>query len=290
MPLVFSQVSDAHEPLRGTNTSRPAKPLRRVTGRRLGLVQRNLSERDWQVLRLVEQHRYLSSSQLQGFAFRNHDTPASAARTTRRVLAQLEDLQLLRPLLRRVGGVRGGSSATIWQLAPAGVRLLTTDTGQYRTHEPSPRFLRHALAVADVHLHLRGLVETGALESASIELEPACWRRYTGPGGEVRWLQPDLSASLTTQRYVDRWFIEVDLATESLPTLLRKCHAYEHYRAAGQEQSAAGVFPLVLWIMNQPRRVEQLRGAIARARGLAPELFRVVTTDTLDAAVRGAAP
>jgi hypothetical protein len=287
-----TQVSDRSDEIRETNTSliassTPAR-LGRVGKRRLERLSKLLSERDLLLLRVLAQHRYLTAHHIQLFMFRDHASIDSAARTTRRVLARLERDGLLRALQRRIGGVRAGSSSTIWQLSPAGARLLRSDGSGYRTHEPSLRFLQHCLVVADVHLALNDLSWTGLAEDVRVDVEPDCWRRYSGPGGEPRWLQPDLYTRILTAAYDDRWFVEVDLGTESLPTLLRKCAGYEAYRAAGQEQSNVGVFPLVLWVFTEPKRGQRLQRAIASSRTLTPQLYRMSTVDQVAATVRGA--
>lgn len=283
----FSQVNDPRRELRGTNTPVTSSPeplpesrrrkRRRVDADVLARIADTMPERDHDVLERIAAHKYLTTHQVRAFSFTNLGTKESAARTTRHVLQRLERNALIRPLRRQIGGVRGGSDARVWQLAPAGARLLRDDGVVYRTHDPSPRFLRHCLAVADVHLGLRELDAIEDVRSVTVQTEPDCWRRYTGPGGEARWLQPDLAASITTSEYTDRWFLEVDLATESLPTLLKKCGLYESYRASGQEQHEHGAFPLVLWVFSKAERAEKLRAAVLRSPRLTPELYRFVT-------------
>ena len=269
---------------RGTNTpplppselSRPGGPVKvgTIALKRIGQV---MPDRDRVVLERIDEHRYLTTHQLQRFVFTTHMSEVSAARTARRVLGRLQRLNLVRALDRRVGGVRAGSVANVWQLAPAGARLLRDDGGRYRTHEPSPRFLDHCLAVGDVHLAIRDLAAEGPDVTATVEIEPRSWRRYMGQGGEPRWLQPDLAAVLQTPTFEDRWFIEVDLGTESLPTLLRKCSQYEAYRASGTEQNAHGAFPLILWLFTKGERAERLSRSIARTTRLTPHLYRFAT-------------
>jgi len=173
-----------------------------------------------------------------------------------------------------------GSAARVWQLAPAGARLLRDDGTAHRTHEPSPRFLTHCLAVADIHLALRSLSRLDQVQQVVVQTEPTSSRRYVGQGGEPRWLQPDLAAVISTNQYDDRWFLEVDLGTESLPTLLRKCGHYEAYRASGVEQHEHGAFPLVLWVFTKTDRGERLRDAVWRSPRLTPQLYRFATADT----------
>jgi hypothetical protein len=150
--------------------------------------------------------------------------------------------------------------------------------------------LAHCLAVADAHLAVLDHAEQTGL-SAQVTVERHAWRPYTGLGGERLWLKPDLFASLRGRdeqgAYEDRWFIEVDLGTESLPTLLRKCEQYEAYRRSGNEQDRTGTFPLVLWIFDDPARVAVLRHAVARRPRLTPALYRYAELGTVASVLAG---
>ncbi|MGW6423021.1 replication-relaxation family protein [Nocardia sp. NPDC055053] len=76
-------------------------------------------------------------------------------------------------------------------------------------------------------------------------------RTYIGTGGARLTLKPDLyaeTASPPGSEYVDGAFIEIDMGTESIPTLIRKCREYESYRRQGIEQDRSdGAFPVVIW-------------------------------------------
>ena len=76
-------------------------------------------------------------------------------------------------------------------------------------------------------------------------------------------------------------YLEVDLASESLPVLMRKCHAYEDYRHTGQAQQEHQVFPRVLWVMPTPERITRLKTAIAADRRLPDRLFVFTTPAAL---------
>lgn len=273
---VKPQVSARPVEPRGTNippTSSSELPGR-VSARALAKLEEHLPERDRQVLETVARHRYVTTHQIQRFIFRDHGSEESAARTARRVTRRLSRVGLLRPLERRIGGVRSGSAATIWQLAPAGAKLVRNENANYRTHLPSPRFLRHCLVVADVALAVLSIADGSEIGHASVQPEPECWRRYSGPGGEQRWLQPDLFARLTAESFVDNWFIEVDLGTESLPTLVRKCQQYEAYRQSGLEQHRHGAFPLVLWVFLHENRADELQRRLLRSSSLTATMHR----------------
>ncbi len=120
------------------------------------------------------------------------------------------------------GGAKGGSSTIVWYLTEAGERLLRLadhDKSERRARvvDPSKRFIRHTLAVAECSMQIREIcARHDGLTLEALELEPACWRPYTHIGKVVS-LKPDLYAQNLCGEYEDRWFIEVDLATESSP-------------------------------------------------------------------------
>lgn len=290
--LPSPQVSRRSRDLRGTNTPAASYPeltekrRRRIDADVLRQLADAMPERDHHVLELIARHRFLTTHQIKHFAFDSLGTEESAARTTRHVLQRLARTALIRSLAQRIGGVRAGSSARVWQLAPAGARLLRDDGTVYRTHEPSTRFLAHCLAIADVHFGLRRLQDLPSVDAVHVSIEPECWRRFTGHGGEPRWLQPDLAATIQTSDFDDRWFIEVDLGTEALPTLLKKCGQYESYRATGIEQDEHGAFPLVLWLFSKPERADALQQAIHRSPRFTPQLYRFATADTFNEVIK----
>lgn len=284
---MFSQVRAEVARTGGTNTPHPSAAEndgRRLSRKRVAWLDEHLPERDRAVLELVAAHRYLTTGQLERFVFTTHSSAESAARTARRVLTRLERTGLLASLDRRIGGVRAGSSARVWQLTSGSARLLRDDGLAFRRHDPSPRFLSHCLAVGDVNLGFRALTGHGA-NDVTVDVEPVSWRSFTGPGGERRSLKPDLAVLIQTDDFDERWFVEVDLGTESLPTLLRKCGQYESYRESGTEQAEHGSFPLVWWVLTSAQRAERLISTLRRTPRMTPGLYRIATFETLPAAL-----
>lgn len=274
--------------------------MRRTTGHsergrgpgETGLVElaRCLSDRDRQVLELVGSHRFLTTGQLTAFTFHHHTTNQSAARICRRVLSRLERWGLLQRPVRRVGGLQAGSAASVWMLTTTGQRLRNLRTGLGavgRIREPGEGFIRHYLAIADTHLALVEAARAKRLELLKVEIEPAAWRRYTSLSGSQTVLKPDLYAVTASGEFEDHWFIEVDRATESIPTLIKHCRQYEAYRHSGTEQAESGLFPLVLWVVPDEPRAAKLRQALALSRDLDNALFRIVTPERLIAVITG---
>lgn len=253
-------------------------------------VARSLGVRDRAILGSVRVHRFLTTSQIERFHFAGHVNPDAAARICRRVLKRLHDLRVLEHLDRRVGGVRAGSASYVWRVGLIGDRLLRlepADQPRGRRKEPSLRHLEHCLAIADTHLALRDLAATGRIELVEVHTEPRCWRTAPSFGSNI--LKPDLFAVTASGDYEDHWFIEVDRATESLPTLLKKCAQYEDYRRTGAEQHARGVFPLVVWIVPDQTRADRLGGGLAASRSLDQNLYRICTPTSFPDVIAGGA-
>jgi len=110
-----------------------------------------------------------------------------------------------------------------------------------------------------------------------------------GRSGGTETLKPDLAVVTTLGEFEDSWFVEVDRGTESIPTLIRKCRQYLAYRQTGQEQLDREVFPLVLWVLPDQRRVDRLHEALATARGIDSSIFRLTTPDAAATTIAGGA-
>jgi hypothetical protein len=242
----------------------------------------------------VARHRYLTTRQIECFWFHDHATSLSGARVCRRVLRRLHDLHVIAHLERRIGGVRAGSASYVWRVGPVGDRLLRESSARprRRQREPGRMFLDHCLSVAAAHLALVRAHRAGQLELVQVQTEPECWRPYTGLGGARLVLQPDLyveTGDPDDAAFVNCWFVEVDRGTENPARLLGKCERYETYRRTGTEQTDAGGFPLVVWVMREDRHAERLVAAIQRDARLDDRLYRVTTADHFLDMIRGGA-
>jgi hypothetical protein len=150
-----------------------------------------------------------------------------------------------------------------------------------RLEPPGAYYTAHALCLTEivVSLHERDLA--GELEVLQIQSEPQCWRGFLGVMGARRMLKPDLYLRLGAGAYEDRYFIEVDLGTESGSTITTKGKRYLAYYQSGAEQSEHGVFPHVLFAVPDDRRAEQVETALGRLPKEAERLFGVCRLDQL---------
>jgi len=225
-----------------------------VTTKRLGEIRAAMSERDWRVLSDVARLSVMSGEQIRRLHF-----VGLSRRLARLELAELVQRSVLERLGRRVGGQHSGSDGYCFSLGLAGQRLLQPMRRRYwRLPTPGPSFLAHAIAVSQIYTELRLLERSGDFRIVGFDAEPACWRRYFGPGGSPRWLQPDAHLVIEGPEFEDRYFIELDRGTEFPARIAAKAKAYVNYYQSGHEQAQSYVFPLVVFVVPNDSRLAQL--------------------------------
>lgn len=258
---------------------------RRISKRQLLGIDSRLGERDRQLLAAVQQYRYLMTGQMQRLLFTDAANPSAGLRAASRNLKKLSELGLINSLSRRIGGVRAGSGSFIWHLTHAGERLLRLHDNRafpVRRHcEPSPYFLAHTLAVAEIAIKFTEICREHEPQITALQLEPECWRAYSSAGVSLS-LKPDLYAATTTEEYEDRYFIEVDLDTESPAKIIEKCQKYHAYYRSGLEQEESEMFPLTVWIVPSDSRKEKLIRHLKKAFDKQAKLFAIITCDELE--------
>jgi hypothetical protein len=262
----------------------------------LAPLDSRLSQRERAAVSILLEMRFLTTAQLERWVF-DGSTPLARARASRRGVAKLVELGIVRHLERRIGGARAGSAGYINVLTALGLRLAAahgwiTPEQARRTREPGGQFVRHHLAVAEAHLRVVEALERGALEVLERQAEPAAWREFTGREGSRVTLKPDAcfaigSGSRSGPR-ATHWFLEVDRATIGGATLDRKLSTYVDYWRSG------GGSLKVLWLVPDARRLNQLQQAFGRTTAEARVLFRAAVFDDLiailaneDVAARG---
>lgn len=255
-----------------------------------------LSERDLGILESLRTHRVLTTALIRRLHFpisnepheasngRSHATEMAAAVAAIRVLTRLESHRLIARLHRRIGGVRAGSTGIVWQLGASGERLLRArhgDPARRRYSEPSPTFIAHTLAAADLAIQLQELARRGVIELLRLEAEPDCWRTFLSAHGARQWLKPDLFAITADGDYEHHLFIEADNATEHMPVIVRKALQYQRYANTGIHQQEHGLFPSVVWVAPNQQRKSAIRAALTTESQLqhlaTAGVFHVVT-------------
>lgn len=256
--------------------------MNRLTNRQLGEIDLSLIDRDRDIMKALRTLRYLKTNQLQRLFFDRKITWRAKVTTTMRTLNRLKKLGLIDHLKQRIGGIRGGSDGIIWYLTEAGARLL--DLGKEwegkrpRYSEPSSHFIRHTLAVSECYVQITEICRMSPdMSVLSLQVEPECWRGYQRDG-RTQSLRSDLFAETVSGQFTDRWFIEIDLGTESPNDIIEKCRRYHHYYLTNREQDQGKVFPVVLWIVPTEERKGKLIETIRTAFGPRYVRFNLIIT------------
>ena len=251
------------------------------TGRRqLSVLRQDLSDRDLAIVEMVAGLRLMSGRQIEAsfFGTSNHESPGASARASRRVLNRIVGSRLLVRLERQIGGIRAGSKAYVYGLGPVGHRLLDLSKPRPRYREPSPLFVNHTLAIADLVVQISSAATEEFCELITWQGEPRCWRVFTTAGGRSV-LRPDLYLAIGVGDFEYRYFIEIDRGTEHLPAIDRKAQLYDRYYRSGKEQHKDGMFPTVLFVVPNKERQQSIQGALNSVRGLTIELFAVCSDE-----------
>jgi hypothetical protein len=247
-------------------------------------LEAKLSEPDYAVIQQVASLRFVSGSQLTRLCFSDGPNQRANTRTARRALARLTKLQVLERLTRRVGGRQAGSTSYVYRLGVGGQRLAVARGWQperraRRSLVPGTLFLRHTLAISELHARLRESDRAGRLELLELAAEPSCWRSFDGLGGQRSTLKPDSYVRLGLGAYEDSYFVEIDRGTEGSRALERQLQLYIAYHASGQEQAERQVFPRVLWLVSSEPRRAVLLDSLTRLPPESWRLFRVARFD-----------
>jgi hypothetical protein len=242
----------------------------------------SLPEGERELVRTISKLRLVTH--VQAATLLGSEQTSSGSRMARRALARLTDLGVLARLCRRVGGIRAGSAGYVYYLGPAGQRLIAYWDGQglirgrFRP-EPGGRYVRHRLAVSQLYVEAVQAGRDGLLDLLAFDAEPGCWRVFGDGFGGKRTLKPDTFVRIGLGAYEDRYFVEVDLATESRGVIAAKARAYLDYFNSGTEQQAQGVFPRVLLLTSTEERRAALVETCSRLPAEAWLLFTITTLD-----------
>jgi hypothetical protein len=255
----------------------PGLPRRYVNSAQLDKLLSELSERDWRIIGDIWRCRVLSGGQITRLHFFNI-SHLTRERTRRLVLARLVTRGILAPLDRRIGGIRGGSAGSAFVLDIAGQRLVrfrwpdaaAAEQRARRPWTPGQLFTTHALAVSEAYVSLVELSRSAGFSVKTFTAEPLSW----WPNGNGGYLKPDAYLKLASNRYLLHWWLEIDRATESLPTLRRKLNTYLDFVNRGQ-LGPNDVIPRVMISVPDERRRADVAAIVEGLPDPAQALFAV---------------
>jgi len=244
-------------PGRGTPAPRPRGPGRlAVTPDLLAALAGRLTARDRWLLRMIWEHRVLTTSQITQLAFGT--TRAATARLL--TLYQHQVIDRFRPL------VVTGSAPWHFVLGPAGAQVLAAEDAITPAHLGYRRDRALAIAVSPRLAHATGTNAFFTTLAACARRTPgaglACWwseRRCAAlwgdlarPDGYGRWREPAPSGAAEAE-----FFLEYDTGTEDLPRLVAKLTGYRILAAR-----TAIITPVLFWLQS-PRREAALHARLA---------------------------
>lgn len=248
-----------------------------ITPDRLYRTLQRMTDTDWLVLGFLSSSRLASGHQLIRRYWLTPEPGDARARAGRRALKRLTDWRVLDALPRRVGGERAGSSGMVYTVGVAGAKLLAR-RGQpaNRLEAPGALYVAHTLACTELVVALGEASRSGLLECIEVQSEPECWRTFLAGLGARVTLKPDLFIRVAApgSSFEDRWYVEVDLATEATGTVLAKAKRYLAHHRSGRER----VHPKVLWAVPDTGRAERISSVLGRLPVEAQRMFAVCLT------------
>lgn len=265
------------------------------------LLSQTLTERDWKVLKSVNQLRLMTARQIERLHFWDLKE-ASRPVVRRRVLKRLSDAHVIIALPRRIGGNQRGSQQAMFALDAAGAQLLE-QRENYKN--PQPRnltvpgalYYQHRIAVSEIFVRLQEMVRATQelLWVDEYQAEPECWwpYEYAEPergrdGRPEKFVKPDayLRADLRDAVWEHFW-IEVDRGTESIGRVREKVELYAKISQDYRARKPHGNMPTILIITTTERRRDSLRKAIREKKWHTPVTYSGDSEEiTLDQALR----
>lgn len=259
--------------------TRAARHPMRVRPAHVDRLDERLSERDWRVIQTVNLLRVATGRQLERLCFTGLGSEHSRTVTRSRVLARLVGDRVLVAFGRQVGGAGRGSTTQAYALDTAGRELVRrrqlADDARVRVRRPgypSERTLRHSLAVSELYADLAVRAPAADAQVAEFRAEPGAW----WPNGLGGFFKPDAYVVLESGDVRDHWWVEMDLATESLPVIRSKVRAYLDFRERGV-LGPDGVLPWLVIATVTAKRLMAIAGLVHHLPE-ADELVTVVLT------------
>lgn len=246
-------------------------------------IAEQLTPRDWEILASLDRCRLATGKQLQRLHFAN--LSGDSPRVTRvRVLRRLVRLRVISKADRPAIGRTGGSSP-LYLLDTAGITLLrlrADPKGVQRRADrpprlPSDRFIAHVLTVTELYVRAVEADRAGRFRLRAFAAEPAAWWRTS----DGTTLKPDAYLRAQHGDVNDRWWIEADLGTESIPAVRAKLDRYARFAASGG-RGPGGVLPAILITTPGGQRAHAIQTRAIPPDGN-PDLFHPVAfRDAID--------
>lgn len=259
----------------------------RLSKKRLLDLEKGLSDLDWDILTAIRRFRVMLGKQIGRLYFYKSKSTHSSTVLANRRLKALTESGLIAAMNQKVNCREKGYVSYIYYLTEAGERIMQLHLNEPETRrrifEPSTATLAHTLAIAECYVQTLELCRADDMKAVEILPEPECWKLYQN--SKSRILKPDLAMVTEKQNWTSheeewyelRWFIEVDLNTENIQTIMEKCRRYyDYYQSDTEQRLHDDVFPLVVWIVKTEGRRRSLIKHIRETFSQYPRIFAVI--------------
>ena len=263
------------------------------TSQRALRLREHLTGLDMMLIDTLATVTYATTRQLEQLALPSSSGPARARRIRRR-LAHLHRLGITYQLRQPVGGLGGGSQASVWTLERTGYQLTASPTPRADVRpgrERGQAFLRHVVAVTQHLVDLRHHARERGVEVVAWVADPASRIPYRDlTTGRLAYLAPDAICDIRTATETIQSALEVDRGTEGRTSLEHKAARYLAYAARRPDA------PQTVWSFTTAERAGMFANAVSRAfrqptmRALVDRgLFVITTVDCAAEALCGEA-
>ncbi len=234
-----------------------------------------LTDRDCDILKLVNECRILRNSHIEALFFQSRSTAQFR-------LARLFHHEFLERHFLSVVSGGPASSPALYSLGKRGAHILITRLGYDRSHIHLVKndaigwhVLEHVLMINDVRVAImqacrrQGITLMEWREENSFRAEPDYVeikdkrnRTHKKP------VLPDGYFCLDTPKGKARFFLELDRGTEVLSKVIPQLEVYEAYTASGQYQDRFHAKSLrILIVTTTPKRLENLKAVARKVEG-----------------------
>lgn len=235
-------------------------------------IRKQLTVRDLAILNIVHQRGEIPTNLISVVHY--GDSESGHGRCVLEVANKLLGLGLLQVRQDTVNYPNHSEFVKVWRITCRGVKVLyvnTSDDPRNKGVSRDRQWRELDYHCIDKNYAEANLRQDDRFKVERVEHEPWCWRDF--PSSRTIKLKPDLFVQTSRidedGRNFYHWFIEADRSQERPKPILLKCQRYEKYmletKAKREELWCCGVFPVIVWVVLDEKRKNDLKRHISGA-------------------------